>query len=421
MKTHLSCVFLLSLSLLLCTDKALANKRLDIAMEGPWTFYVQSGFKTTNGTSTVLIAVAPQVQGHLLPVISAGDGGHLPTGINCVVFDTVCVPQTSILTVPPPDGYDDPFPVTLKQPQWKWNQLNQLAYIVILPMPDSWSADGKESLSFQATLPTSSTTVVSNYPGNYAIGIQLHYVNGPDMLDLYSCQNPLDGTSCKQSVYPNNSVGSSGEANSGTLRISMKSDETLGDDRYNCEYHSHGAYRAMLKLVDPTLAYNAGKKYIGMSSYLKNCTDNDPQQGTYPFLSPASSMSHGFDGTSSSMDIPGTLHKLVSYLKESSLPVGELEPQDKQLRGKIPRVSNLTELARNLEQSEDVLSNLLTAYIKKSSSPNENYLRNDESERVGRLQVALLMEQTLESQADFVALSILSGKDCRAAIVLVVQ
>lgn len=276
-----SALFLLALSLA-PLGKMSANLRLDITLEGPWIFYVQQNLKTAAGNSSVLIAVAPQVAGHYPPVFSAGNGGRFGFGVNCVAFDHACIPHPTSAKSLTHDGYPDPSPVPLSQPNWNWNQLSSSAYILLLPMPDSFSADGKDVLTFQQILPTSSSpTPRSSPPASYAIGAQLHYANGPDKLSLYSCSNPLDASSCAMSVFK-----APDEDNSGILRLTIRSDESSNNPD-NCKHHLHAAYHAMLGLVDPNLKYNAAKAYVDVPAYDPACTPNDPQQGPSPKTSPS--------------------------------------------------------------------------------------------------------------------------------------
>jgi hypothetical protein len=421
MKISLRCAFLLLAAFFAFRDKASANLRLDIAMEGPWILYVQPNFKTAAGASTVLIAVAPQVSGHYPPVFSAGDGGNYGVGVNCVAFDHVCIPHPTSATSLTHDGYADPSPVPLSQPSWNWSQFAQSAYVLILPMPDSVSADGKDSLTFQKVLPTgSSPNPPSTSPANYAIGVQLHYANGPDKLGLYSCSNPQDASSCTTSVF------GSDEDNSGTLRLTIRSDEGPANPD-KCKYHLHGAYHAMLGLVDTALTYNAAKAYVDLPKYDSACTPGDPQQDPFLSAQPAARMLHS-DYPFIAKDVPATLDTLVVYLKSlklqgnstEQLVQSRLEQQADHLRGKFAKSSDLSELTVNLKASEDRIGRLLEQLAKNSEAASDkNGHEAHESDLALRLEVALLRLQALEREATVATLSIFTGKDCRSAIVLV--
>src|SRR5262249_14376837 len=174
-------------TLLVAPSATLGKQRLDVAMEGPWIYYVQQNFPTSGGPSTVLIAVAPKVDHHYEPVFSSGNGGQLKKpGVYCVMFDKKCIPTVSNDTSLNCDTLPDPHPVPLKNPAWDWTAFKMSAYIVILPMPSYYSADGKDSLSFGDSLPTQATPSSPPTVGaqNYAIGAVLHYLDGPGRLDL---------------------------------------------------------------------------------------------------------------------------------------------------------------------------------------------------------------------------------------------
>jgi len=426
MKASILCVLLMLVASLSSVERTSASLRLDIAMEGPWVFYVQQNFKTGAGTSSVLIAVAPQVSGHHYPpVISAGDGGNFGMGVNCVVFDTVCIPKISTATALPHVGYADPSLVGLSQLGWNWNQYTSSAFVLILPMPDSISADGKEKLTFQKTLPTiTSPNPPSTSPANYAIGLQLHYTNGPDTIGLYHCTDTLDASTCTQNVF------SGDEDNSGTLRITIRNEEGSTIEEH-CRYHVHGAYHAMLPLVDPSLKNNADKAYVDMATYDLGCTPGDPQQVPVPAVDASMHMmptAVGLDYAFTATDISASLDTLAAYLRslglqhglEEQIAVPELSHQAEQLRGKFPRLSDLTQLSANLTKSRDGINRLLPQTNLRSGITLQNSMsRKRNFDLAPQFNVALFKEQALQIEAQATALSIISGKDCRAALILV--
>jgi hypothetical protein len=420
MKTLTMFLVLAISTLLVGPGAALGKQRLDVAMEGPWIFYVQQNFPTSSGPSTVLIAVAPKVDHHYDPVFSSGDGGQFKPGVYCVMFDKKCIPTASNTTSLTYDTYPNPNPVPLKNPAWDWTKFKASAYIVILPMPDYYSADGKDSLSFEDTLPTATT---SNPPTvaaqNYAIGVVLHYLNGPARLDLYSCSNPSDASSCTSPAFRHD------QENSGTLRITIRSDETASNTD-DCKYHVHGAYHSMLGLVDPKLNYNSDRKYIDVPLYLPACTPGDPQQDPYPATS-ASVQTHSGDANPD-INVPVELDMLVQYLdalglsdRGSQIALPQLTDMANQLRGKFPKLSDLSELRTNLRSSQDGLKSLLDGYQQHSSLPGKDLHKINVADLRLRLKAALLKEGSLEQDSYFETFSIFNGKDCRAAMVLIQQ
>ena len=403
-----------------CPESSLGNQRLDVAMEGPWIFYVQKNFPTANGPSTVLVAVAPKVDHHIAPVFSSGDGAQFKPGVYCVVFDKLCVPNPTNASNLTSDTYPDPHPIPLTKPAWDWKQYASTAYIVILPLPTYYSADGKESLTFQDALPTQTTQHVPSSPlASYAIGVQLHYLNGPNRIDLYSCTNPSDASSCTTPAATHD------EENSGTLRLTIRSDETpTNPDK--CKWHVHGAYHQMLGLVDPQLSDNPHKRYIDVPDFDKTCTPNDPQQTPYhPMTSIAT---HSKEGKMKPVNpnISEELEALVKSLQSLDLPddgsqvaLPALDGQAKDFSGKFLRVSDLSKLGDNLAKSRTGLTALLRERAKGAGTMSKNRHGLGPDEFKLKVGIALEQESALQHDADLSMLSIYSGKDCRAAIILV--
>lgn len=425
MKSLTICTVLLLAASFSPVEKAFAEARLDIAMEGPWIFFVQPNFKTAAGSSTVLIAVAPPVSGHYLPVVGAGNGGQIPDyGLKCVVFDGVCIPKPAASSTLSHDGYADPYPIVLSQAGWNWSKVSSSAFVIILPMPDYISADGKESLTFQKALPTSAMPNAPSTPAaNFAIGLQLHYEHGPNIVGLYRCTSTSDASSCTQNVF------SGDEDNSGTLRIAIRTDENPSN-LDNCKYHLHAAYHSMLGLVDKNAANNPDKAYIDMPSYDKNCTPGDPQQIPLPLADNSIDMGHSpSEGEmSSTKDVAASLDTLVVYLRslklrhgvEETLSLPQLSEQANQLRAKVPRLSDLSQLMANLKKSQEGISDLLVQLSAKSRETAHKMTSDRrDADLAIRMNVALLRERALQIEAQFTWLSIISGKDCRAAMILV--
>lgn len=150
MKHRLVLVLLLLISCV-CREPLFAQTRLDIAFEGPWLFYREPAFALVGGSTVpALIAVSPQVLGHFSPIFSTGDGITLNPGIYCVAFDGACA--KSNMTTLTNDGYPDPGLLKVSKGSWNWTSLSS-AYVLILPMPDSYSADGKYTITLHSAFP----------------------------------------------------------------------------------------------------------------------------------------------------------------------------------------------------------------------------------------------------------------------------
>lgn len=163
---------LLSLAALFLASPSFGQK-LDVAFEGPWLFYVEPSFPNGATTSPVLVAFAPPVAGHIVPIFSAGDGTDISTlGIFCVTFDGACKPNST--TTLNKDGYAPPLPIAVSKPSgWSWMSYASSAYVFVLPMPDSYSNDGLYPTTFQTSFPTPSSPPSTYTPTLQSIGVVL--------------------------------------------------------------------------------------------------------------------------------------------------------------------------------------------------------------------------------------------------------
>jgi hypothetical protein len=400
---------------------AFPQHRFDVSFEGPWIFYQAPNFMLADGTpSTVLVAIAPQVLGHRHPLFSAGDGAPVDKyGIYCVGFDGVCAPK-SVKPKLDHDGYPDPSPVAVYKPAigWDWTAMRSSAYVFILPMPDSYSADGQYYMTFQSTFPTAGNDPVTTESGMHSIGIQLHYSAGPQKFRLLSCPATPTAKMC-------NKPASGEQENSGTLRITIKSVEDPAETDI-CEYHVHRAYQRMLHLLDPNLKANSQKAYLDVPTYDNPCVPCDTQQETVGSdCIHLTSMMHSREP----LDIPTELDGLVTFLRGVALSddqrkyveLPELSDIAETLRGKFALRSQLLNLKQVLMLSERHIDDLLLqlaidariAPAAAAAQPNRN------QDLKLRLEVAKRKESALADATEFAILSASSGKDCRAPAMLI--
>ncbi len=341
MKTRLIRAFAL-FALTFLHHALLAQPRLDIAFEGPWVFYQEPKFALGDGkTLPALIAVAPVTMSHFPPTFSTGDGFSLDAGIYCVGFDGACkINNLSALTK---DGYADPSLLQTSKGTFNWALL-QSDYVLILPMPDSYSADGQYAITLHQNFPSQGGGANPGKPATPAIGIELHYVNGPQNISLLGCPSmAVTASNC-------NSLHGTDQVNSGTLRISMKSTENPMDTD-KCDYHVRNAYHQTLLLIDSQVAYNTAQKYINVPKY-DSCAVCDPQQDQVPAFCPQMVMDNGLNYSPAKLDIPGNLNELITTLKNLDLNSGEkertgliaLESQAKVFNGKSLSLSQLKTL-----------------------------------------------------------------------------
>jgi hypothetical protein len=234
--------------------------QMDILLEGPWILYPshimapnpQGKLVSTN----VLVAVAPFVLDSLgnplyhKPFINAGDGYVMTgTGVFCLTFNDLCGNKAGNSTAfTPAQGYPAPNPIKVNLPSsiktWDVFGLADRAYILILPMPDSYSNDGAWYMEFSNDfISYSNSQAVS-------IGVTLHYVQGPSTVDLKGCSAFNAASSCVTPISVVQTHRHTRLPNTGLLRITMKVPKE--DNQYDdaCDYHVRSVYHPTLYLID---------------------------------------------------------------------------------------------------------------------------------------------------------------------------
>ena len=286
--------------MLACCATFGAGTEMDITLEGPWILYPARIPTDGTGGTPVLIAAAPSANDsanntiYHTPMVSAGDGYMIPqNGLFCLTFVIVCAKDTSGKFTPD-SGYFAPhlLPVTFRDPAKGWDpyQLGSSAYVLILPMPDTYSNDGMWNMQFYSDFFKTNTHV-----GLFTIGVRLHYKNGPDSLDLVNCDK-FDISNCKSPVKVDPGRHTN-LINTGLIRIAMKVPDSDEEDDPACDYHVRSIYHPMLYLidsrkfkkgnqnqdygfVDPATGFNAN----GSVQYDPDChlNGNDDQQDDAP-------------------------------------------------------------------------------------------------------------------------------------------
>jgi len=398
---------------------ALSQVRFDIAMEGPWIFYRYPSFDPNDKTKIVLVAIAPQANNHLPPVFTTGDLGQMKPGIYCLgVSDdgntyNCAINGNTLLQFAP---YADPRPVAVYKPTDKWDYTTVTAvmpsYVIILPMPDLYSADGLEEMDFESDYPTpNNPTPTVNEDKFHAIGAHLHYnTGGHTFFQLLSCSGTPSPATCAQPMLANPQL------NSGTLRITMKNNEDPND---TCDYHVHGAYNQMLHLLDPNLdnANNKLKAYTGVKKY-SSCSTCDPQNPNHQDCI-MTTMAHVY-GPPQAPDIPKALANLVEFLqalnlsapRRATIKLPELSSLSAALAGKFPTESTLVKLESQLEESEEGAGAILLQLDGADAA-------NDKLPQSKSLEVAVEKEKALGKASVYQRRSATNGKDCRAGTMLV--
>jgi hypothetical protein len=398
---------------LLFVSPSFAQLKLDVVIEGPWLFYEEPAFPTTTGTSPVLVAIAPKVLGHHPLFFSAGDGAQIPSGIYCVAFDGAC--KTNSIAKLDKDGYAKPIPVPVSKPVgWNWTGYTGDMYVLVLPMPDSYSSDGLYGMTFQSSFPSPTGPPTTTSTGPQSIGVVLHYTSGPQKIGLLTCTGTPSVTNCNQGSVTD-------EANSGTLQIKIRSKEDPANPD-SCDYHVHRAYHETLKLLDPLMQYNQNRAYLGVPSY-NSCAKCDPQQDKVPSECTGTTMtgSMAYDAGESVMPIQSKLKSIVARLQKIDVNAEtreklllDLPEQSNRLNGKFPRLSELRHLKETLASSQVTAGRVLADLkdkVRADAAKNWNAARD--------LQTAMTSEQNLIDTADRWTVLSISGKDCRTPALLI--
>jgi hypothetical protein len=398
---------------------------LDILFEGPWVFHEDDNFSNGAAPAHVVIAMAPQNAHHSGPILTAGDPLQIPSpGVYCVAVGICAPPNTTTLSS---GSYPAPALVPVRtKPGWKWwsDAFNTNAVYLILPIPDSFSADGTEPMEFSSTFGMN-----FGLPEDHAIGTVFHYTKGADKLTIWACNRPgkeLNATDCSNT--PNGSI-----TNTGTYRIAMKHKEDPTDQ---CSVHLRAAWPAMLYLLDDTelnstlnpnsTNVNQDKAFIDLRDAKNDfgmCFASDPQNCGHvhcPDPMKAKAITCEKESKHGPVRLSDQLDEIVNLLKSDplknyALNLEELEPQANALHGHFPLLSQLIPIDEALDKSLQGIyalfrkSNQLKLHPAKGKSTTPIPV-----EPLQRVQCA---EKVLKN--DIVQLKLaISGKDCRSAELL---
>lgn len=202
----------------------------------------------------------PDMYHHHLPQMSTGKGFYLPkTGAYCFTFGTQCAP-VGATTLTGGHGYPGSKGWSLlnlnkDNTSWTWQGAAANNLVLILPMPDYYSYDGIWPNRFRAVHDISQTSV-TEYD---AIGLTLHYNNGPSYMGLLQCDGSTSPSvkTCSTTVKDSDGYPQI-LTNTSTLRLQMRAPD-LNDA---CDHHVRHAYFQILSLIDPNSTANAGRKDI---------------------------------------------------------------------------------------------------------------------------------------------------------------
>lgn len=262
--------FLGFFAVLLLGLPSLAQSSLDITVRGPWIFYADTSKRIFDRPVLVLMAPAPHHPKnhswpHMPPVISNGEGYVLDDGdswppkksqIFCLLFDGKCAMQAGAFA----DGAHPLInPLSFSVSGWKWVSVSRdyFAPTLILPLPDSLSADNAWPMRFAKSFDVAGKQY--RYDMLHSTGVVFHYTAGPTVLGLLGCPNiepSSPGTyACNDSTIKIDHVTLYNKT--GTLQIEMKAP----DNNWSCDPHVRSIYPMMLDLVDPT-AHQSDYSYI---------------------------------------------------------------------------------------------------------------------------------------------------------------
>jgi hypothetical protein len=418
---------------LLCSSVSVFGQQLDIALEGPWIYYVDQHF--TGGTA--LIAMAPNAPGHNPPTFTTGHGGVFSSvfGLYCLGHDGACAfgQQNNASLLKGSYAAHQLLPVqTLSNWNWyTWTTVEQQqAWYVVLPMPDSVSNDGVDYMTLQGNFGVPATVNGAN-EYKHSIGLHLHYANWPSTtLTLFRCSAPT-GSNCV--IVPGSGMD---QEHNGTLRISMSAVEEADPKSISavCDYHVRAAYHSMILLLDNTSLESTGtpnkNKSIGYVDLRRanpdayddeTCLLCDPQNPVQ--TCPTMQMLRDYT-PKTAKDLLGTVvNDLTSgHFDETAKKQLQAEALTGQSSDwpadRFPQLSHFTQLENTLELSFKGLQSLYEKALDdqakvRNSTTNKSplvqsleKLRDDERELIAYIKPHLLHAAT-------------SGKDCRVAQMLI--
>lgn len=418
-RSLLVCIYVLS-AILCCSLPAVSQERFDIALEGPWIFYQENSFQLTDGTTTTshhaLIAVAPQVPGHYPLVVSSGDGLTHSPGIYCVGFDQACMASqenAQIIT----DNYPPPLFVKITKGGYDWTSIpTASAYVLIIPLPYSWSSDGQYDYSLMSTFPANTRVTLTTQPST--IGALLHYSIASGSIKTFTL------STCTKQSSAFKCSPSQNQANSGTLRIFIKSPEDP-PSQLECDHHVHRAYHYMTKLVD--LASNPQSAYLlDPQNFVEACRRCDPQLDNIPEDCSAGNHMIMIPTTEEVLDglesLTSQLQALQSSGDKCQYALCDLQHLKVQLASTSANQSTLLGLESSLESSENCLIVVL-AGEKMHKDLNENACNSKvkvtQAKSKPQFESALSLEQLLMPAIGQLLNAATSGKDCRSPGMLV--
>lgn len=396
---------------------SLGQKRLDVLLNGPWILYRENSYGI-GANKYVLVAIAPGNAGHSAPLFTTGDGTLInSTGFYCVAFTTTatdrdCTPRDHQMDTTTNGGY--PVPNLLQrntQSGWDWSKLPMNfmgGYVLILPMPDSWSADGQYPLAFGSVFPPPPPK--SPQP-TYNLGVLLHYssVAAYTYLNLTACEPSYSTAKGKICDVGGNTIISSQE-NTGTLRITMQTHEDP-TDHPECNYHDHLAYHAMMLLLDPLLSdmLDQNNAFIGLAQSNTTCEKCDPQSNNRTGCPDVTANTHR--AKLDMLAIPEGPTRLFTSLDEC-------KDEQKNNKGEARTESfssSPPKLAQNPRKSE------LAAFIASLNKSKNEINKRINHKKAGACDAALELEQKLIEAAEqmWVQVNGLDGIDCRASIILI--
>jgi hypothetical protein len=275
------------LTILTCAATALPARAdgssLDIEVDGPWIVLAKNViFHNKDGKdASVIVLIAPGADSamyfpHLPPEMISGDGYRIDPGIYCVAFGSECAPVRSGASFTS-GNYPSPNLLPVNTPSgWSWfgNRNDPNARYLILPLPDSYSAEGFWYMEFATEFNVDDSAYTDHEKP--AIGIQLHYANAPSILTLFPC-TPSTTVAPGYSTCDGANASKGSVINSGTVHLTMKN--TNFDDV--CDPHVRAAHPMMLKLLDPTPLGKNSKNVNNRFAYVDPAIDSSNGNGTY--------------------------------------------------------------------------------------------------------------------------------------------
>jgi hypothetical protein len=343
--------------------------RLELIFDGPWSF-------VNDPSNQRIVAIAPVVTGHSsLYVRSTGSQIENPGLYDLLLNGAISDPQ---LNKAPHFVPDTPDTITIAQLATFEQAPMKDRYVINLPFTSSVQAVYNDPLAYSASYSVPNPSVSSTYVTKVAFRYLVQSLN------VQLKGHSTDGT---VTMTVNDGVGSEGTVDFGI---------DAGPDASLCDDGAKGTFAAMTSIMQK-------KMYVDFPSYDPKCQDEDPQNPR--FATERRSMNH-MNQVVMNMDVLNALEKIRRYAQRVS--------QGEDRRAKEASKEVLEKIG-TIEEGVKQWADGGPSELQRSTFVNQ---LKELRVFVGKLDVGDSYQDNYASLIDEVALFSLSGKNCKAPLMV---